>query len=122
MTTDIKKRDTDTRSETVLMPLADIYESGNEYNMKFEIPGVSRDNLNITIEGRELEIRGNITEYEKGNGSLAYSEYTPYNYYRKFKVDGDVDGNKIEATLDNGILTLVLHKKEEAKPKRIEIH
>jgi len=122
MATDIKNYDADDCGETVLLPLSDIYESGNEYSMKFEVPGVVRENLDITLEGRELEIRGNISEFESGNRTLTYSEYTPLNFYRKFKVDEDVDGNKIEAKLENGILTLVLQKKEEAKPKKIEIH
>ena len=122
MATDIKKYENDDCRETVLLPLVDIYENGTEYSMKFEVPGVARDNLNITLEGRELEIRGNVPENSAEGKTLTYSEYTPYNFYRRFKVDEDVDGNKIDAKLDNGILTLVLHKREEAKPKKIEIH
>jgi len=102
-------------------PAVDIYESPNEYMMKFEIPGVTRQDLAITLENNELEIRGTVDGSSLNDYRHIYSEYALDNYYRKFAVGDDIDADKVEAKLENGVLTLTLHKREERKPRKIEI-
>ena len=121
MTTEIKRGDENTR-EAVSMPVADIYETSNDYNLKFELPGVSKENLDITINGDEMEVKADIDRSEPEGKELKYTEYTPNNFYRKFRIGNDIDTNKVNATLEDGILTLVLQKAEEAKPKKIKIN
>jgi len=106
---------------SVLVPTTDIYETENEYNLKMEMPGVPRENLEVTLENNELEIKGRVTEESGKEDKLKYSEYKLLNYYRKFKIGNDVNKDAINASLDNGILTLTLNKSEEVKPKKIEI-
>jgi len=108
-------------NDTVIVPVTDIYESPNDYTLTLEMPGVSKDNLDITLDNNELEISGKIMEVENKDKDLCYSEYNLYDYYRKFKVGNDIDRNGIEANLENGILTLKLHKSEEVKPKKIQV-
>jgi HSP20 family protein len=68
-----------------------------------------------------LEIRGRVPEFKPDNKTLSYSEFSQYDYYRNFTVGNDIDRNKISATFENGVLTLVLQKHEAVKPQKIPI-
>jgi len=104
--------------KNIVIPITDVYETADEYTLKVEMPGVSKENLEITIENNELKLKGVVSLDNKkyGNSQLARTEYV-----RIFKVDRDIDGNNVSATLSDGILTLILHKSEEVKPKKILI-
>lgn len=109
------------RPEYLLTPAADIYETKDDYSMMLEMPGVTRENLTITIDNDELEIEGKVSDAAPEGKELKYSEYRLYDFYRKFRVGDDIDRNRIDATLENGVLKLVLHKVEAVKPKKIEV-
>jgi len=102
-----------------IVPVTDIYETHNDYTLKLEIPGVDKDNIEITLDNNELEIKAKVAADSGEN--VKYSEYTLYDYYRKFKVGDDINRNNINAKVDNGVLTLTLNKSEEVKPRKIEI-
>lgn len=107
--------------EITLAPATDIYETNEVYALKLEMPGVDKEYLQITIENDELEIRGEVKgELEEGK-EIQYSKYPFHNFYRKFRVGSGIDRNRIDATLENGLLSLVLHKAEDVKPKKIEV-
>jgi len=107
--------------ERVIVPVADIYETSDAYSLKMEMPGVKKENLEVTLNDNELEVSGKIEKDEANARNLKYSEYELFDYYRSFRVGNDVDRNSIKAELDNGILTLTLHKSEEVKPRKIQI-
>lgn len=107
--------------ECVLMPPIDIYTSDDEYVIKADMPSVSKNDLDITLHDNKLEISGKTSADESKLKGALYNEYTLYNYYRSFQVGNDVDGNKISAEIDKGVLTLKLPKKEETKPRKITI-
>jgi len=110
--------------ECVLVPATDIYETSENYTLTMEMPGVSKENLEVTLENNELEISGKLDKAdaeEKNGRELKYSEYRLGNYYRKFKVGNDINAESVKAELDNGILTVILNKSERVKPKRIPI-
>ncbi len=117
------ERNTDTikDDECFVTPATDIYETDNEYSLRVEMPGVSKNNLEIVLEKDELEIKGAVGNGLNEDEKLKYSEYSLHNYYRKFRIGEDVDRNAIDAKLENGVLTLTLNKSEEVKPRRIEI-
>ncbi len=122
MQTITEKTSTDrARDERMLVPAADIFETPGEYTLKIEMPGVTRENLDVVIADDELEIRGTVKENPAGDKKLIYGEYNLYNYYRKFKVGSDIDRQKIGAILENGVLTLKLEKHEQVKPRKIDI-
>jgi len=108
-------------NERVIVPLTDIYETPDQYTLKLEMPGVTRESLDILIENNELEIRGTVNGFKPENKELKYSEFTHNNYYRTFSVGNDIDRNKISATFENGVLTLVLQKHEAVKPRKIPV-
>ncbi len=109
------------REEYVLMPPIDIYVSDDEYVIKADMPAVSKNDLDITLHDNKLEISGKVATDESKPDGAAYNEYTLYDYYRSFQVGNDIDGDRISAEIDKGVLTLKLPKREEVKPKKINI-
>lgn len=118
MNTDVKK--IKGGDEYVIVPPADIYETENEYVIKADMPGVSRENLEITLEKDNLEISGKVRE-SGSQDTLRYAEYRLHNYNRSFVVGDGIKRDGISASLENGVLTLTLPKSEHVKPRKIEI-
>lgn len=110
------------QGDYVQVPLTDIYETPDQYTLKMEMPGVVKDRLDITLENNELEIRGETEKYKSEGRERKYSEFTQYDYYRKYDVGDDIDRGGINATFENGVLTLVLQKHEAVKPKKIPVN
>ncbi|HOP64393.1 MAG TPA: Hsp20/alpha crystallin family protein [Spirochaetota bacterium] len=106
---------------TVYVPVADIYETEDLYSLKLEIPGVPKENLDISIEENELTISAKSVLDDAAVEKCRYSEFSNMDYRRSFKIGNDIDSNKIEAKLENGVLTLTLHKHEKVKPRKISI-
>lgn len=109
------------KKDYCIVPPVDIYETDNEYVLKADMPGVPKENIEITFNNNELEINGKIDEGYTSSDNLTYHEFTLYNYNRKFIVSDKINVEGINALLENGVLTVTLPKREEAKPKRIEI-
>jgi len=109
------------QDEYILVPPVDIYETENEFVIKAEMPGVKKDAVDVTLEKNELEINGKVNGNFPDEKDIKYSEFGLYNYHRKFTVGNAIDGNKLTAFLENGILTLNLPKREEVKPRKIEV-
>ncbi len=108
-------------NESWIAPLADIYETADEYFLVANMPGVTRENIKIKIEKGDLVIMGRVDYAGLANRKYILKETEIGNYYRKFKVSDSVDENNIQATFDNGQLHVNLPKHERIKPKTIEI-
>lgn len=106
----------------IYVPVADIYETEDLYSMKLEMPGVSKEGLDILIENNELTITAKSTLSDKEGEKCRYSEFSSMDYRRSFKIGNDIDRSKVEAKLENGVLTLLLHKHETVKPRKITIN
>ena len=121
-----KKRELDQKEEStmparVFIPSADIYENQDTLTVILEMPGVEKDNIQINVEDDVLKVEGrlNLSKY-KGLQPL-YIEYNVGDYARSFQLSSKVDQSKISADLKDGVLTLMLPKVEEAKPRTIQI-
>jgi HSP20 family protein len=102
-------------------PRANLYESRDYLEMKAEVSGCTKDDLNVKIQGNYLEISGE-RKSEAPEGYTAHRvERGTASFSRSFTLPTEVDADKVEATLKNGILTLKLPKSEAAKPKQITI-
>ena len=110
-----------TRERQCLVPKTDIYETEQMIVILADIPGVDRDALDITLEKNILSIDAFSSAGDKQDYSVAYSEYIPGDYHRKFRINGEIDFEKIEAVVADGVLELRLPKSEEAKIKKIPI-
>lgn len=103
-------------------PAVDIAEHDNEYVVKVELPGVSKDDVKITIESNVLTIRGEKKQdRETKNDNYHRVERMYGSFQRSFTLPSTVRNDKIDAVYKDGILTITLPKAEEAKPKQIEV-
>jgi HSP20 family protein len=105
----------------VFVPPADIYETRDNIVVVAEMPGVAPDELEITLERRVLPIRGRNAGNEHTGYQRGYNEYANGDYERVFTLSDNIDRDRIEATLKDGVLHLVLPKSETAKPRKIEL-
>lgn len=103
-------------------PRTNMYDTGEALEVRVEVPGVQREDLNIKLQGNYLEIRGNRKAETPEGYSTHRVERGATSFTRSFTLPSEVDAAKVEATLKDGILTLVLGKAEPAKPKQIVIN
>jgi HSP20 family protein len=103
-----------------MVPPVRIMEDEGEVLAQLEMPGVSKDGLEIRVEGNTLTIAGRRSD-ETPKGRFLVRE-RPHEEYRKaFTIDDSVDRESISADLTDGVLTLRLGVKEAAKPRRISV-
>lgn len=102
-------------------PPVDIFETPDAVTLLADMPGVGRDDLDISLEKDVLTIRGRVTEESPKDAELVYAEYRIGDYERSFTVSADIDRDTISAEIKNGVLTLTLPKQERAKPRKITI-
>lgn len=129
MSTAVATRDQETnvtrlderRPRPVYRPTTDIFETGDKIILEAELPGVSRDGLDITLENRVLTIRGQFKDRNRDGWRAVYAEYGEGDYERSFSVSEDIDRDKIDASFRNGMLRLELPKAETAKARKISV-
>jgi HSP20 family protein len=103
-------------------PAVDIFEKGDDLVIRAEIPGVDKDDVDITVRNNSLTLRGERKREQEINEDNSYRLERSYgNFVRSFTLPRTVDSTRISARYDNGVLDIVLPKAEEAKPKKIEI-
>jgi len=105
----------------VFLPPADIYETKDSIVVLAEMPGVPSDGVDITLERRVLTIRGRVAAGEHKGYQPVYNEYTDGDYERVFTLSENIDRDRIEARLRDGVLHLVMPKAETAKARKIEL-
>jgi HSP20 family molecular chaperone IbpA len=108
-------------SRPVFLPPADIYETKDSIVVLAEMPGVSPEGVDINLERRVLTIRGRSAANEHSGYRRVYDEYATGDYERVFTLSENIDRDRIEATLRDGVLRLVLPKAEAAKARKIEL-
>lgn len=104
-----------------LLPPVDIVEDENGITLKADLPGVSRENLSIRVDGDTLTIEGAVALGESQALEAVYAEVRVARYRRSFALGRDLDTERIEAAMKNGVLTLRISKREQAKPRRIAV-
>lgn len=103
-------------------PRTNLYDAGDYLEIKAEVPGITKDDLSIRIQGNYLEIAG-TRKSDAPEGYAAHRvERATVSFTRSFTLPADVDSGKAEASLKNGLLSLKLPKLEAAKPKKIAIN
>jgi HSP20 family protein len=105
----------------LVMPLSDIYESKDAYHIVLDMPGVSKDKFNVKVDKDDLVISGYRGNDDKNSKHL-YNEIFYSGFHRRFIIPNNVDVDKINAHYQDGVLNLTLNKREEFKPRLIEIN
>ena len=121
-----QKRELENKEEAtipvrVFMPTADIYENEDALTVVLEMPGVGKGNVQIRVEEGVLKIEGRVDFSKYQNLFPIYTEYNVGNYARSFRLSSKIDQEKIEAEMQDGVLTLRLPKLEAAKPRTIQV-
>lgn len=103
-------------------PATDIVETQNGYLVKVELPGMSKDDVSITMQDNQLTIRGEKKREKEGKDEGYHRVERSYGAFQRcFTLPSAVDASKIDASFTDGILTVVLPRSEAAKPKTIEV-
>ena len=117
----LEKRDTQEATANPLVPPVDVVEDKEGITLRADMPGVSRENLSIGVDGDNLSIEGTVGLGETANLKAIYAEVRVAQYKRSFVLSRDLDIDRIDASLVNGVLTLRIPKREQARPRRIEV-
>ena len=121
LTTENNGRATTQReNERFITPPASVNETADGYLLELEMPGVSKNGLEISIENNELSIIGRRSN-SRIEGTLLHRESRPNNFRRTFEIDPSIDREKIAARMNQGVVTLTLPKAEEVKPRKIKV-
>jgi HSP20 family protein len=107
--------------ELVLAPPVDIFEDVHGITVQAEMPGVSRDRLNVQADRNNLVIEGDIVIDMPQGIEAVYADVRATRYRRSFVLSGELDPDKIEANLKDGVLTVRVPKRAEFRPRRIEV-
>jgi HSP20 family protein len=103
-------------------PSVDIFENKDQIVLEAELPGIAPEDVNISIENNVLTIHGERRFEKKDEGDNFHRVERSYgSFTRSFTLPPTVSSENVNANFDNGILRLELAKREEAKPRRIEI-
>lgn len=104
------------------MPRTNLLDNGETFEIYAEVPGIRAEDLDIKIQGNYLEISGNRTVTAPEGYKVHKNERSGSSFSRSFTLPEDVDADKVDATLKDGILHLVLSKSEAARPRQITIN
>ncbi len=110
-----------TRDCQCFVPRADIYELDDDIVVVVDVPGADDDSIDITLEKNVLTINAYVDPGDFVGHSLAFAEYQIGDYQRSFNLSNEIDREKIEATVKNGVLRLLLPKAQEAKMRKIAV-
>ncbi len=107
------------------LPVVDVYETDSAFVIEADLPGVHQENVDISFEQGTLTIRGTraptVKTPEKGELRVFSAERVSGSFIRSVRLPEYVDSEKIEATYDNGVLTVHIPVAEKAKPRKIEV-
>jgi len=109
-----------TVAQEFVSPEVNIFETKDGYVLEAEMPGVSKEGLEITLEGNEITIVGH-RHTEPASGNALLRERRELDYRRVFELDPAIDTGKVSAKIEQGLLTLTLPKSERVKPRKIAV-
>jgi HSP20 family molecular chaperone IbpA len=109
------------RRRVTLTPAVDIVEDAQSVTVWADLPGVSKDRLDIKVHDGSLTIDAKSVVPVTANVRLSHAEIRAPYFSRRFTVSEDFDTFRIEAVLKDGVLKLTIPRRDEAKPRRIEV-
>lgn len=110
-----------TRARRCFVPKADIYETDNEIIVLADIPGADEKKVDITLEKNILSISATIEPVRSSGFDLTYAEYEEGDFQRSFRLSDEIDREKIEASVRDGVLRLRLPKAQGAAARKITV-
>jgi HSP20 family protein len=103
-------------------PRVDIAETEHNFTLEAELPGIEKDDIKITLQNDTITLRGEKKSETRQEGKSYHLLERHYGkFIRSFKMPVPINTGEISASFKNGVLTLILPKTQEAKPREIEI-
>jgi len=115
------KKEQAPRELPVIRPAVDVYEKADALLLVMDMPGVSKDQVHIQIERDVLTVQADQPQEDCEGYQALYRDYEPGSLRRSFSLNREIDREKIEANLQQGVLRLVLPKTAAAQPRKIEV-
>jgi HSP20 family protein len=99
-----------------------IVENEDNYTLTAEVPGMKEKDIDLEIKDGRMTLKGQVEEsQEKEQDQYRMKEFSRRSFERSFTIGDGIDQDNVSAQLDSGVLTVVLPKKEEAKPKTVKV-
>ena len=114
-------RGTETRGTGAWLLPIDAYMTEDAIIIQADVPGITADELDITLEGDTLTIRGEITRQGENKQQVILLERPTGKFERALNINTPIDHDKVEASFENGVLTLTLPKAESVMPRHIAV-
>ena len=118
---EVEKKQESTMPVRDFVPVTDIFETEQALTVVLEMPGVSKESVEVGVENDVLLITGRIDSSKYEGLQPLYTEYNIGNYSRSFQISSKIEQEGIKAELQDGVMTLVLPKAEKAMPRRISV-
>lgn len=109
-------------AELTLAPPVDIFEDTRGITVQAEMPGVSKDRLNVQADRNSLVIEGEAVLDMPAGMEALYADVQATRYRRSFVLSGELATDQIEAQLKDGVLTVRIPKRAEFRPRKVEVH
>jgi HSP20 family protein len=110
-----------TRPGRIYQPDVDVAENQDKLLLWADMPGVDEKSISVTLDDGELTIEGRVAVDDYTDLRPLYTEYNIGDYVRRFRVSTDIDVDRIEARVVNGVLEIELPKAERVKARKIEV-
>ena len=108
--------------ENGITPRVDVQEDAEQIKVEAELPGLTKDDIEVRLVDNRLTIKGEKKEeLERKEGDFTIRERRFGSFHREFALPATADASKIDAGFTNGVLAVTIPKKEEAKPRQIEV-
>ena len=101
--------------------VADIFEYENEVIIEMDMPGVSKDDVDMKLRGNEIVVTGHVVHGEDRDDEVLYREYDEGHFHRHFVLNDTIDRDKISSVMAEGVLRIVLPKKQAYKQRQIDV-
>ena len=102
-------------------PPIDIYEGDEGLVLHADLPGVSIQTLELQVQDNKLTLFGRVTSPVPDGAQIRHQEYEVGDFLRSFILSDEVDHDRISATMNNGVLKVVLPRADRGQPRRIEV-
>jgi len=110
-----------TREEAALLPPVDVFEDSTGITLYADLPGVSKDRLNLQVDGNTLTIEGEMNLAMPQGMEATHAEVSVPRFRRTFSLSKELDTDKLQAELKQGVLKLRIQKADHAKPRKIAV-
>ncbi|SPB12975.1 heat-shock protein [Caballeronia novacaledonica] len=118
---EVARKNEDAVRRATVTPAVDIVEDSHGITLWADLPGVSREKLDVKVHDARLSIEAEAELPVQGAVRVHHAELRAPRFARAFTVSDDFDTAKIDANLNNGVLRLTIPRREEARPRRVEV-